>query len=77
MSAEIDPHVTSQYVINRRIGKGVSLYHSRRFILPHSSTYAYQNSFYSKSIRDWNNLPSNIIDLNNIDLFTSELLNIM
>ena len=25
--------------------RSTRLYHSRRFILPHSSTYAYQNSF--------------------------------
>jgi len=44
-------------------------YHPRRFVLP---TFAHQNRFYPKTIRDWNNLP---VELNNIQLFTSELLN--
>ena len=34
----------------------------------------HQNSFYPKTLRDWNNLPSNMIESNNIDLFT-KLLN--
>ena len=54
--------------------RSTRLYHPKRFILPNSFTNAHQNSFYPKTLRDWNNLPSNIIELNNIDLFT-ELLN--
>ena len=48
-----------------------------RWLLTHAyadSTYAYQNSFYSKTIKDWNNLPTDIIELDNFDLFATELL---
>jgi len=54
--------------------RSTRLYHHRRFILPNSSTCAHQNSFYHKTLRDWNNLPSDLIELNNIDLF-KKLLN--
>ena len=37
-------------------------YHPRRFILPNSNTLFYQQSFYSRTIHDWNNLPSSLID---------------
>jgi len=50
--------------------RSTRLYHPRCFILPNSSTYAHQNSFYPKTLRDWT-----IIELNNIDLFT-KLLNV-
>ena len=32
-------------------------YHPRRFILPNPNTVLYQQSFYFRSIHDWNNLP--------------------
>ena len=50
--------------------RSTRLYHPHRFILPNSSTYSYQQSFFSK---DWNNLPSSIIESNNIDFFSAEL----
>ena len=37
-------------------------YHPRRFILPNSNTLFYQQSIYSRTIHDWNNLPSSLID---------------
>jgi len=46
--------------------KSIRLYHPKHFILPDSSTYAHQNSFYPKTLRNWNNLPSNMIELNNL-----------
>ena len=47
--------------------------HPHRFILPISSTYSYQQSFFSRSIKDGNNLPSSIIESNNTDSFSAEL----
>ena len=44
-------------------------YHPRRFILPNSNTILYQQSFYSRTIQDWNNLPNSLIDGDNIDQF--------
>jgi len=48
-------------------------YHPQRFILPNSFTYSHQQSFYPRSIKDWNDLPPNLIDSNNIDSFTAGL----
>ena len=53
--------------------RSTRLYHPHRFILPNSSTHSYQQSFFSRSIKDWNNLPSSIIESNNIDSFPAEL----
>ena len=44
-------------------------YHPRRFILPNSNIVLYQQSFYSRTIHDWNNLPNSLIDCDNIDHF--------
>ena len=65
-SLSIPPHFIS-------MTRSTRLYHPHRFILPNSSTYAYQQSFFSRSIKDWNNLPSSIIESNNIDSFSAEL----
>ena len=43
--------------------RSTRLYHPKHFILPNSFTYVHQNSFYPKTLRDWNNLPSNTIEL--------------
>ena len=37
------------------VTRSTRLYHPHHFILPNSSTYSYQQSFYS-SIKDWNKL---------------------
>ena len=50
--------------------RSTRLYHPHCFILPNSSTYSHQKSFFSRSIKDWNNLPSTIIECNNIDSFS-------
>ena len=65
-SLSIPPHFIS-------MTRSTRLYHPHRFILPNSSTYSYQQSFFSRSIKDWNNLPSSIIESNNIDSFSAEL----
>ena len=65
-SLSIPPHFIS-------MTRSTRLYHPHRFILPNSSTYSYQQSFFSRSIKDWNNLPSSIIESINIDSFSAEL----
>jgi len=37
-------------------------------------TAAYQQSFYSRTIKEWNHLPQEIIDQDNLNLFTDKLL---
>ena len=63
-SLSIPPHFISMSRCTR-------LYHPHHFILPNSSTYSHQQSFFSRSIKDWNNLPSSIIENNNIDSFSA------
>ena len=48
-------------------------YHPRRFILPFSKTTSYQQSFYYRTIHNWNDLPPNIIELDDINQFTTQL----
>ena len=61
-SLSIPPHFIS-------MTRSTRLYHPHRFILPNSSTYSYQQNFFSRSIKDWNNLPSSTIESINIDFF--------
>ena len=48
-------------------------YHHKRYILPTSSTNIYQQSFYYRTIHDWNALPPRIFDFDDIDKFTDEI----
>ena len=52
------------------MGRSTRLYHPSRYVLPNSHTYSYQQSFYPQSIKDWNNLPSYLIESNNFDSFS-------
>ena len=49
-------------------------HHFYHFIQPSTRTNYYQNSFFPKTIKDWNNLPVTIIESENIDIFTNHLL---
>ena len=40
------------------------------YIIPCSSTLAYQQSFYSRAINEWNQLP---IEMDHFDVFTTNL----
>ena len=44
------------------------------FILPTPSTTSYQQSLYSRSIKEWNELPVFIIEMTNYDEFTTNLI---
>lgn len=52
-------------------------YHLLHFIIPYSSTAAYQQSFYSKTIKEWNHLPTAIIEHSDMNLFTDKLLTLL
>jgi len=49
-------------------------YHTLHFIIPNSATAAYQQSYYSRTIKEWNHLPQEIIERGNLNLFTDKLL---
>ena len=42
---------------------------------PVHCTSAYQTSFYPRTIKDWNQLPTHIIESNNLQSFLSQLTN--
>ena len=44
-------------------------YHPLHFILLNSSTTSYLNSYFSKTINDWNLLPTDIIEVEDTDTF--------
>ena len=48
-------------------------YHHLHYILPTSSTTAYQNSYFSRTINEWNILPTDTIEIADTDLFTARL----
>jgi len=51
-------------------------HHSLHFIQPHTNTYfSISTQLFPQSIKDWNYLPVSLIEINNHDLFLSELLN--
>jgi len=49
-------------------------YHSLHFIIPNSATIAYQHTFYLGTIKEWNHLPTEIIEQENLNSFTDKLL---
>ena len=48
-------------------------YHHLHYILPTSSTTPYQNSYFSRTINEWNILPTDTIEIADTDLFTARL----
>ena len=49
-------------------------YHPHHFIIPSARTNSYQNSFYLRTIKEWNMLPSYIIEAANLQSFSSHLI---
>ena len=47
--------------------------HPLHIIIPYTATSAYQGSFFPQTIRDWNVLPTQLIEIENNDLFHSKL----
>ena len=52
-------------------------YHPLHYILPFSSTTAYQNSYFSRTISDWYMLPINLIQVIDTDIFRTELQSLL
>ena len=52
-------------------------YHPLYYIVPCSRTNSYQQSYYPRTIKDWNELPHHIIEIqsNNLQSFTTALTN--
>ena len=48
-------------------------HHRKHLIIPSNSTAAYQQSFYPRTIREWNNLPIAIIETIDNEDFTNKL----
>ena len=48
-------------------------YHPSHFVLPCSSTTLYQHSYFTRTIKDWNSLPTAIIETNSHNQFLSNL----
>ena len=48
-------------------------YHPLHFIILNPVTVTYQQSFYARKIREWNHLPTEIIESGNIDIFTNHV----
>ena len=48
-------------------------YHPLHFIIPNSATVTYQQSFYARTIREWDHLPTEIIEQGYINSFTDKL----
>ena len=49
--------------------------HQYHYIIPSARTNAYQTSFYPRIIKDRNQLPTHIIECNNLRSFLSQLTN--
>ena len=45
------------------------------FQLPKSTNSAYKNSFFPKTISEWNELPDSVVDAPNIETFKTRLIN--
>ena len=52
-------------------------YHPLHYILPHVSTTAHQNSYFSRTINDWNSLPVDIIEVAEADIFRTKLQSLL
>ena len=65
-SLSIPPHFTT-------MERSTRLYHPSHFVLPNSHTFSYQQSYYLRSIRDWNNLPPYLYESTNFDSFSAGL----
>ena len=48
-------------------------YHPSHFVFPCSSTTSHQHSYFTRTIKDWNSLPTAIIEINSHNQFLSNL----
>ena len=52
-------------------------YHPLNYILPHVSTTAHQNSYFSRAINDWNSLPVDLVEVADADIFRTGLQSLL
>ena len=50
-------------------------HHHLHLIQRQINTTAYQQSFFPRTIKDWNHLPTNVIEIQNFDTFQTQLFN--
>ena len=50
-------------------------FHPLHYIIPSTRTTSHQQSYFPRSIKDWNELPNYIIESNNLQSFTTLLIN--
>ena len=48
--------------------------HQHHFILPFISTTAYQQSFFPKTIKQWNSLPNDVIESSSVEHFVAAII---
>lgn len=65
---QMPPYYLTTYYPTRKL-------HHCHFITPATSTTAYQQSFFPKTLKEWNNLPINIIEASTTKQFMTALLN--
>ena len=58
------------------ISTSARIHHHQSYYFTHIRTDAYMNSYFPKTIREWNNLPHHVIDCDS-DLFQEQLDNIL
>ena len=49
-------------------------FHQHHYILPSISTTAYQQSFFPKTIKQWNNLPKDVIESSSVEQFVAAII---
>ena len=59
----------SQLSYIKRHNRRLRLSHNDRFIELTTKTDTYRNSFYCRTIKEWNSLPSNVLDIEKNPLF--------
>ena len=55
------------------ISTNTRTHHHQSYHFTHIRTDAYMNSFFPRTIREWNDLPQQVIDSNSLDLFQEQL----
>ena len=65
----VNQHWNSQLSYIKRPNRRLRLSHNDRFIELTPKTDTYRNSFYCRTIKEWNSLPSNVLDIEKNPLF--------
>ena len=65
---------TNRYHLQLPTSRSTRQYHPLHYILPHVSTTAHQDSYFSKTINDWNSLPVDLIEIADADIFRTTII---